>query len=88
MYNTLLAVRDNGPFGINLPKKPPKDIKSLLDDSNRKAEPLLGINSHNYLVLNIVEQNQVSCPLVSEVNPKKFEDVVDYLKKNMKELNT
>ena len=81
MCNTLLALRDNGPFGINLPKKPLKDIKSLLNDSNRKAEPLLGCNLHNYLVLNIVEQNQVSCPLVSEVNPKKFVDVVNYLKK-------
>ena len=67
-----------------LPKKPRGDLRTLLDVSKKTSETLLGEALHNYLVQNLVEQDVVTCPLVSDVKPTKFEDTVDFLKRGYK----
>ena len=87
----LKDIEITGPYGKKIPKKPTRDIDTLLNINKKrpKSEKLTGTKLNDYLRQKIVETN-VGVPIfhrsVAEVNPKTLNDTLIHLKTGYKRL--
>ena len=77
------SLENSGPEGKILPRKPQKDIASLLVAGKKESSKLLsGIELHQYLVKNIVGKSAIrGLDRVSAVKPETLQVALTYLKR-------
>jgi len=78
----LKDIEITGPDGKKIPKKPTRDIATLLNNNRKASDKLSGVKLNDYLQKNITKTNVIFIllPSVSEVNPKTLNDALKHLK--------
>jgi len=87
MINYINDLEEQGPFNVGpMPEKPKKGIEVLVNAKlgllRKKSQVLSGKELHEYLKRHMITPatSTLSCPMVSEANPKNLNDTRHYLK--------